>query len=1055
MWLIGAALRRPITVFVAVIAIALTAAFGVSRMRIDIFPDLNLPVIYVAQPYGGMSPAQMEGYITYYYEYHFLYVNGIESVESKSIQNTALLKLTFHPGTDMAEALAQTIGYVNRARAFMPPGTVGPFIMRFDAGTVPVGYLVFSSESRSLGEIQDLALNRVRPQFATLPGLTSPPPFGGSQRTVVIRVNPERLRAYGMSPDEVIRAVTAGNVIMPSGSVNVAGQTRITPLNSVVSNISDLLELPIRMGAGPTVFVRDVGSVTDSTDIPTAYALVNGRRAVYIPVTKRPDASTLTVVKEVKANLPRFQALVPDDIAVSYQLDQSGTVSGSLNAVLREAILGALLTGLMVLLFLRDWRSATIVVITIPFALLAAVIALWATGQTINIMTLGGLALAVGILVDEATVAIENIHTHIARGAPIARAVLDASGEVVVPRFLAMVSVVAVFVPSLFMTGVTKSLFVPLSLAVGFAMGASFLLSSSLVPVLSVGLLGRHRAAADEAVHREDWVERLRGRLAGLLQHLASVRWLLVGAYAVVTIAIVAAVGLTLGREIFPNGGAHLFQLRFRAPAGTMFENTERLATDVLDEIKAAAGPDNVDITLGYVGVQPSSYPINTIFLWTGGSHEGVMQVALKPDAPIRLAEFEEELRHRFAKKFPDAQFSFEPGDIVSRIMNFGAPTPVEVAIAGPDFAATRTFAAKVRDQLSQIGSLRDLQIEQALDYPAIQVNVDRERAGQLGVSVDQVGRSFAAATSSSRFVAPNYWADPRTGIAFQVQVEVPQPQMSSIDDLRVVPVTQNQAAHPLLGDVARIENGTIVGEYDRINGQRMVTLSANIGGEDLGRVATRIDQAIARAGTPPRGATVTVRGQIASMRETLINIGAGLAVAVVVIFLLLAANFQSLRLAFVVVSTVPAVLSGVVLMLALTRTTLNVQSFMGAIMGIGVAVANAILLVTFAEQARPTAGSALQAAIGAARARMRPVLMTSAAMIAGMVPMALAFGEGAEATAPLGRAVIGGLAAATVATLVVLPSIYSLVQQSARATSPSMHPDDPDSTYRALKGTV
>jgi multidrug efflux pump subunit AcrB len=809
------------------------------------------------------------------------------------------------------------------------------------------------------------------------------------------------------------------------------------------------------MGAGPTVFVRDVGSVTDSTDIPTAYALVNGRRAVYIPVTKRPDASTLTVVKEVKANLPRFQALVPDDIAVSYQLDQSGTVSGSLNAVLREAILGALLTGLMVLLFLRDWRSATIVVITIPFALLAAVIALWATGQTINIMTLGGLALAVGILVDEATVAIENIHTHIARGAPIARAVLDASGEVVVPRFLAMVSVVAVFVPSLFMTGVTKSLFVPLSLAVGFAMGASFLLSSSLVPVLSVGLLGRHRAAADETVHREDWVERLRGRLAGLLQHLASVRWLLVGAYAVVTIAIVVAVGLTLGREIFPNGGAHLFQLRFRAPAGTMFENTERLATDVLDEIKAAAGPDNVDITLGYVGVQPSSYPINTIFLWTGGSHEGVMQVALKPDAPIRLAEFEEELRHRFAKKFPDAQFSFEPGDIVSRIMNFGAPTPVEVAIAGPDFAATRTFAAKVRDQLSQIGSLRDLQIEQALDYPAIQVNVDRERAGQLGVSIDQVGRSFAAATSSSRFVAPNYWADPRTGIAFQVQVEVPQPQMSSIDDLRVVPVTQNQAAHPLLGDVARIENGTIVGEYDRINGQRMVTLSANIGGEDLGRVATRIDQAIARAGTPPRGATVTVRGQIASMRETLINIGAGLAVAVVVIFLLLAANFQSLRLAFVVVSTVPAVLSGVVLMLALTRTTLNVQSFMGAIMGIGVAVANAILLVTFAEQARPTAGSALQAAIGAARARMRPVLMTSAAMIAGMVPMALAFGEGAEATAPLGRAVIGGLAAATVATLVVLPSIYSLVQQSARATSPSMHPDDPDSTYRALKGTV
>jgi multidrug efflux pump subunit AcrB len=1036
-------------------AVTLTALFGVSRMRVDIFPDLNLPVIYVAQPYGGMSPAQMEGYITYYYEYHFLYVNGIESVESKSIQNTALLKLTFHPGTDMAQALAQTIGYVNRARAFMPPGTVGPFIMRFDAGTVPVGYLVFSSESRSLGEIQDLALNRVRPQFATLPGLTSPPPFGGSQRTIVIRVDPSRLRAYHMSPDEVIRAVTTGNVIMPSGSVNIAGQTRITPVNSVVSKIDDLLELPIRTGAGPTVFVRDVGSVSDSTDVPTAYALVNGRRAVYIPVTKRPDASTLAVVSEVKANLPRFQSLVPDDIAVSYELDQSGTVSGSLNAVLREAVLGALLTGLMVLLFLRDWRSASIVVVTIPFALLSAVIALWAAGQTINIMTLGGLALAVGILVDEATVAIENIHTHLVRGAPVARGVLDASGEVVAPRFLAMVAVVAVFVPSFFMTGVSKALFVPLSLAVGFAMVASFLLSSSLVPVLSVWLLASHRPSREERLQAVDWVESLRDSLGRLLHRLLPVRGLLVGAYAVVTVAIAVAVGLTLGREVFPASGAHQFQLRFRAPAGTMFERTEQLAGDVLDEITSAAGSRNVEMTLGYVGVQPSSYPINTIFLWTGGSHEGVLQVAIKPDAPLRLPDFEEELRRRFARRFPEAQFSFEPGDIVSRIMNFGAPTPVEVAIAGPDFAASRTFAVKVRNRLADIPSLRDLQIGQALEYPAIQVDVDRELAGQLGVTIDQVGRSFAAATSSSRFVAPGFWADPRTGIAFQVQVEVPQPNMTSLEDLRVVPVTATQASHPLLGDIAKIENSTIVGEYDRVNGQRMVTLSANVSGEDLGRVAGRIDRALALAGDPPRGTTVSVRGQIASMRETFRNIAAGLVVAVVVIFLLLAANFQSLRLAFVVVSTVPAVLAGVVSMLAATGTTLNVQSFMGAIMAIGVAVANAILLVTFAEQSRAQGGSAPGAVIHAARARMRPVLMTSAAMIAGMVPMALALGEGGDATAPLGRAVIGGLAAATCATLVVLPSVYSLVQQSAPATSPSLDPDDPASAYCAPEGTV
>jgi len=1049
MWLIRAALRRPITVLVAVIAVALTAAFAVTRMRADIFPDLDLPVIYVAQPYGGMSPAQMEGFITYYYEYHFLYINGIESVESKSIQNTSLLKLTFHPGTDMSEALAQTIGYTNRARAFMPPGTVGPFIMRFDAGTVPVGYLVFRSDTRSLGEIQDLALNRVRPQFATLPGLTSPPPFGGSQRSIVIRVDPDRLRSYGMAADDVVRAVTAGNVIIPSGSVNVGDETRISPINSVVGTVNDLLDLPIRTGAGPPVSIRDVGSVTDSTDIPTAYALVNGRRAVYIPVTKRPDASTLDVVAEVRANLERFQALVPDDISVSYELDQSTNVSSALTSVLYEAILGALLTGLMVLVFLRDWRSSAIVVVTIPLALLTAVVALWAAGQTINIMTLGGLALAVGILVDEATVAIENTQTHLSRGTPKARAVLDASGEVVVPRLLAMLSVVAGFVPSFFMTGVTRSLFVPLSLAVGFAMIASFLLSSSLVPVLSVWWLRGRNHRGDKAPETPDWVGRLRDRLASLLHRLAPARVAVVALYLAVSIGVVVWIGSTLGREIFPPSGVKAFQLRFRAPAGTKFEATEQLGRDVLDVIRDTAGQEHVAISLGYVGVQPSSYPINTIFLWTGGAHEGVLQVALRSDTPMDLSTLQETLRAEFRDKFPDAQFSFEPGDIVSRIMNFSAPTPVEVAVMGPDFAASQAFAARVRTQLALISSLRDLQYGQTLEYPAIQVDIDRRMAGQLGLTVDQVGRSFAAATSSSRFVAPNYWADPRTGIAFQVQVEVPQPRMTTLEDLRVVPVTAGGTAKPLLGDLARIDNATIVGEYDRVNGQRMVTLTANVSGEDLGRATREVQSAIQRAGEPPRGTTVTVRGQIAAMDETFRNVTTGVIVAIVVIFLLLAANFQSVQLALVVISTVPAVLAGVAIALWLTGTTLNVQSFMGSIMAIGVAVANAILLVTFAEQARRRGESPAATAIEAAGARMRPVLMTSAAMIAGMVPMALALGEGAGAAAPLGRAVIGGLAGATVATLLVLPFVYTLLQRSTRATSPSLDPDDPDSAFR------
>jgi multidrug efflux pump subunit AcrB len=613
--------------------------------------------------------------------------------------------------------------------------------------------------------------------------------------------------------------------------------------------------------------------------------------------------------------------------------------------------------------------------------------------------------------------------------------------------------VVAVFVPSFFMTGVSRSLFVPLSLAVGFAMMASFFLSSSLVPVLSVWWLGKGHRTRQEKPPESDWVERLRNRLAGLLHWVAPARGLTVVTYLVVTVGLVAAIGMTLGREIFPPSGVKAFQLRFRAPAGTKFESTERLGRDVLDVIRDTAGADSVDITLGYVGVQPSSYPINTIFLWTSGSHEGVLQVALKPDAALHLEALQEKLREAFHHKFPDAQFSFEPGDIVSRIMNFGAPTPVEVAVIGPDFAASRAFATTVRNELSQIGSLRDLQFGQTLDYPAIQVNVNRQMAGQLGVTVDQVGRSFAAATSSSRFVAPNYWADPLTGIAFQVQVQVPQPRMATLEDLRVVPVSAGGIAKPLLGDLARIENATIIGEYDRVNGQRMVTLTANVAGEDLGRALARVNAAIRRAGEPPRGATVTIRGQLAAMAETFTNITAGLIVAVVVIFLLLAANFQSLRLALVVVSTVPAVLAGVVVMLWLTRTTLNVQSFMGAIMAIGVAVANAILLVTFAEQSRRNGGSSLQTAIEAARARMRPVLMTSAAMIAGMVPMAVALGEGAEATAPLGRAVIGGLTAATVATLIVLPSVYSLVQQSANPTSASLDPDDPESAFRTQLG--
>ena len=943
----------------------------------------------------------------------------------------------------MSQALAQTISYVNRAHAFMPYGTVSPFVIRFDAGTVPVGYLVFSSKTRSLSEIQDLALNRVRPVFATLPGVSAPPPFGGNQRTIVVTVNPDRLKAYNLSPDQVVQAINVGNTLQPAGNIRTGSLLRMVTSNSVTPDIPALLNIPIRIGAGPTVYLRDVGTLADSADITNGYALVNGREAVYLPVTKRPDASTLTVVNEVKANLARFRALVPSDIDISYQFDQSGYVRNALISVSREGLLGALLTGLMVLLFLGDWRSSLVVVATIPFALLTAIVALWAAGQTINIMTLGGLALAIGILVDEGTVVIENIHTHLMQGAPRARAVLDASKEVVIPRLLAMLSVLAVFVPSFFMTGVTRALFVPLTLAVGFAMAASYLLSGSLVPIMSARILREH---GEEPTHHKGLFGRVSEKWIAILHKLAPSRAAVVAAYVGIVTLVIVFLGPRVGHELFPRVSSGQFRLQFDAPTGTRAEDAERSVTDVLADIQAASGGD-VATSLAYVGTQPPQYPINTVFLWTSGPQEAVINVALKPGARMNLTAFEERLRRDLPPKFPGCTFSFEPGDIVSQIMSFGSPTPVQVAVEGPVYSDARAYAEKVAAQLGRVTGLRDLHMDQPQNYPTVDVNVNRELAGQLGVSTNEVTRSLAEATYSSRFTTPNYWADPKSGVGYQVQVQYPQPRITSLQDVEDIPVMPGETQHPLIGDLASVTEGTAVGEYDRENGLWLFTLSANTASEDLRPVARDIDAAIARVGQPPRGVSVRLRGQIAPMRETFTNLGIGLLVAVVVIFLLLAANFESMRLSLVVLTISPAVVCGVILALLVTHTPLSVESFMGAIMAIGIATANAILLVTFAEQYRRGGADALSACIQGTRSRMRPILMTSSAMIAGMAPMALAAGQ---ATAPLGRAVIGGLAAATLTNLTVLPFIFALVQQRASTVSPSLDPDDPNSRYAA-----
>ena len=1042
--LIQFALRRPLTVVVLLIGLSLGAGVALQRMSRDVFPPLGIPTIYVAQPYGGMDPSQMEGSLTYYYEYHFLYITGIEHVESKSIQGASIMKLQFHPGTDMSAAMSETVAYVNRARTFMPPGTPGPFITRFDAGSVPVGYLVFSTtnENRTVGQMQDAALNSVRPLFATLPGVSAPPPFGGSARTICINLKPDRLRACNLSPDDIVQAVSQANTISPSGNMNLGDKYPIVTVNAMVRNIKDLESLPLRSGSGGSVFLRDVATVDDAADIITSYALVNGRRTVYLPVTKRADASTLSVVELVRQNLQKFQAAVPDDIKVTYEFDQSPIVRRSIRDLVKEGTIGAILTGLMVLLFLRDWRSAFVVVINIPLSLLAATFALFLSGQTINLMTLGGLALSVGILVDEATVTVENIHAHLTRGGSLARAALAATRETVLPRLLAMLCILAVFIPAFYMQGAARALFVPLALAVGFSMIASFILSSTLVPVLSIWILRGHAAEFRDA----SFFGRLQNGYTAVLRLAVSLRWAVLPAYLVAAALVVWLVGRQLGTEIFPAVESGQMALRIRMPTGTRVELTEQAALKTLELVKREAGPESVALTMGLVGVHAANYPVNLIHLWNGGPEEAWLAVQFKPDIRIKAAELRERIRGTLARELPDLRVSFEPGDIVSRVMSFGSPTPIEVAVQGPNLAANREFAERILAQLKTIPTLRDVQFAQSLDFPTVDVNVNRERAGLLGVRMGDVTRSIVAATTSSRFTVANFWSDPNSGVSYNLQVQIPQSKTASLEDLKNVPVSSAGGKSMLLRNVAGISPGTAVGQYERYNMARVVSLTANIHGSDLGSVMAQVNRAISAAGTPPAKTSVALRGQMVPLRELLGGFRSGLLIAIVVVFLMLAANFQSLRLALAVVSTVPAVLAGVALALWMTATTLNIQSAMGAIMAIGVAVANAILLVTFAEQTRKGGMAPGGSAIEGARSRLRPILMTSFAMIAGMMPLALGLGEGGDQTAPLGRAVVGGLILATLATLFVLPPVFAAFSGST-VRSPSLDPDDPESS--------
>lgn len=1038
--LIRSALQKPVTILVTVLGIAFFSYLSIRKMRIDIFPKMGLPTIYVAQPYGGLSPEQMEGFITSYYEYHFLYITGVKYVESKSVQGAAIIKIIFQDGTDMSQAMGEVVGYVNRSRAFMPPGTVPPFITRFDAGSVPVGQLVFRSDTRSLSEIQDLALFKVRPMFSTLQGVSAPPPFGGNQKTVIIKLSPEKIRDYHLSADDVVQALAKSNTITPAGNLRVGDETLITAQNAVVDNIRELENIPLTTGTGAAVYVKDIGNVELGADITTGYALINGKRSVYIPVTKRSDASTWDVVQRVKKALPDMQAAVPDDIKVSYEFDQSGYVINALRNLMFEGGLGALLTGLMVLLFLGDKRSALIVVLTIPLALLSAMICLNAFGQTINIMTLGGLALAIGILVDEATVTIENIHSHLEKGKTKARAIADASLEIAWPKLLILLCILAVFVPAFFMSGVPGSMFLPLSLSVGLAMTASFLLSQTFVPVMANWMLKPSLSKKENKkfnAFRDRYVQWLEKRSA-------TAKWR-IPVYLAGSVAVLAVLFMYTGIDLFPRTDAGQVQMRLRLPTGTRVERTEA-ATQKILSMADSITHNQVAISSAFAGTQPSSYPVNLIHLWTSGPHEAVIRINLKKGAGIRVDDFKEAMRRSVASALPSARISFEPGDLSEQVLNLGSNNPVEIAVQGKNLSQSKEVAQALIKKLSSLSYLRDLQLATPLDYPGIKLDIDRVKAGQLGLTVEQISKSTVAATSSSRFTQPNYWLDKTTGTAYQVQVEYPQYKMNAPEQVELIPVAGGTNNPVYLRNVASWKKTNTPGEYDRINQQRYLTITANTHQKDLNTAVKDVNQAIASLGELPKGMKILLRGQPELLQQSMSELQTGLFVAIVVICLLLAISFQSFRLSFAVLSVIPPVLTGSLLLLLVTGQTINIQSYMGMIMAVGVSVANAVLYTSSAEKYRKLQQPG--GYLSAAGARIRPILMTTIAMIAGMVPMSVGIGEGGDQTAPLGIAVIGGLAMSMISTLILLPQVYQSLAGNRPYKNLSLDPDDINSRH-------
>ena len=1052
MWLIQLALRRPYTFAVLAIVILLAGGIAARNAAKDIFPNIDIPVVSVIWTYPGLPAFDFERRITQYSENSIsANVNDVERIESQTTEGVGLIRIYFHPGAKPELALAQASAVSATITRLMPTGVQPPIMVRYRADSVPLIQIALSSETMTEAQLFDYANTRIRPALASVPGVTMPAPYGGAARLINVDIDPAALRARGLSARDVAEAISAQNLTLPSGNAKIGDTQYAVQLNSSPAALAGLADLPVKLVGGSMVYVRDVASVHDGQEPQANIVRVNGKRSVLVHILKNGNASTLAIVEGVKAQLPAIQAAAPEGMKLELRFDQSGFVRGAIAGVGIEGAIAALLTATFILLFLGSWRATLIVAVSIPLSILASIAALVALGHTLNLMTLGGLALAIGILVDEATITIENIHRHQGMGKALEQAILDGSVEIAFPALVSALVLTIVFVPVLLLTGVAKYLFVPLALAVVFAILASYLLSRTLTPALANWLLrGETHEPGEEdehappprsafgRVHRRfnSGFERVRERyllaLGWVLAHrrtALSVMLLVVGATAVVLPFV--------GREFFPTVDGGQIRLHVKAPSGTRIERTEQIFSAVEARIQALLGED-VALILDNIGQPVAKYSMAFGDSITLGVSDGEVLVQLAHHRRLSAPEAMALLRQELPKSFPDLIFFFQPADIVSQILNFGLPAQINVKLVGFKRVENFALAQQLKREIEQIPGAVDVTLHQSNDLPVLKVDTDRTRALELGATQRDVANDLLVTLSGSGTVQPNFWLDPSNGNPYRVAVQLPERQMDSLEALASTPVSVGSTAEPQrLGSLASINRAAAASVINHYNVQPNYDLFVSVAGRDLGAVAADLDEVLKAAeGKLKPGNRIELRGSVLAMREAFSRLGFGLLGAAVLVYLLLVVNFQSWRDPFIVLTALPAAGAGVIWGLWLTHTYFSVPALMGSIMTIGLATANSILLVTFANQRMAEGLNAVDAMLDAGRTRLRPVLMTAGAMLIGMVPMALGIGEGGEQNAPLGRAVIGGLSFALFGTLLFVPVVYAALRKPLPAAS-------------------